>query len=200
MLYSLRGALIHSDDSTIAVECGGVAYLCRATLSTITSLGPLGGEVYVYTYMSVKNETLELFAFSHREELDCFKLLTSVSGVGSRIALAILSSMTPERFALCVAAGDYKPITAAPGVGKKLSERIVLELRDKITGADFSSPGTVDVSRTSREGGSASEAISALVVLGYSQTDAAVAVAETPGDAPVEEIIKAALKKLAKRR
>jgi len=163
-------------------------------------VGPVGGQCFVYTWLSVKNESVELFAFADKSELNCFKMLTSVSGVGSRIALAILSVTPPERFALQVAAGDYKPLTAAPGVGKKLAERIILELRDKIGGADFSGSQATSVSQAGRKQGNLSEAISALVVLGYNQTDAAVAVSDTAEDTPVEEIIKAALKKLAKRR
>ena len=200
MLYSLRGTLIYAGDGALAVECGGVAYLCRTTLSTLSRLGRVGDEVTVYTYMLVRNEALDLFGFADRQELDCFKMLVGVSGVGARIALALLSSMTPERFALCVAAGDHKPLVAAPGVGKKLAERIILELRDKVGGGSFAPAEAQEIAGMGRSTGNVHEAVSALVVLGYTQTDATLAVSGVPEETPVEEIIKGALRKLAKNR
>jgi len=200
MLYSLRGTLTFAGDSCLAVECGGVAYLCRTTLSTISRLGRVGEEVTVYTYMLVRNEALDLFGFVDKQELDCFKMMLNVSGVGARIALALLSSMTPERFALCVAAGDHKPLVAAPGVGKKLAERIILELRDKVGSGSFAGAQVQTVADTARSAGNVHEAVSALVVLGYNQTDATRAVSGVSDETPVEEIIKGALKKLAPKR
>ena len=200
MLYSLRGTLIFTGDGCLAIECAGVAYLCRTTLSTLSKLGRVGEEATVYTYMLVRNEALDLFGFADKGELECFKMLVGVSGVGARIALALLSSMTPERFALCVAAADHKPLVAAPGVGKKLAERIILELRDKVGGGSFATAEAGAVAGTARSAGNVHEAVSALVVLGYTQTDAALAVSGVPEDTPVEEIIKGALKKLAKKR
>jgi len=200
MIYSLSGILVYCDDSSIAVECGGVAYLCRTTLNTIGALGAIGSRVEVFTHMLIRNEALDLFAFSNKQELECFKLLIGVSGVGPKVALSILSAMTPERFALSIAAGDYKALTVVPGVGKKLAERMVLELRDKVGAANFSTPQTTQLSQTGRTAGNVSEAIGALVVLGYSQTDAAMAVSDLDDALPVEEIIKLALKKLARGR
>jgi len=198
MLYSLRGTLVHFDKNSIAVECGGVAYHCQTTYSTLSQVASLGAEVLVYTHMNVRQDAVDLFAFADRSELSCFRMLTGVSGVGPKAALSILSCMTPERFALCVAGGDYKSITAAPGVGPKLAQRIVLELRDKVSGdavtKGFSAPipGIAAVG-----GGNASEAVSALVVLGYSQADAALAVSALDAETPVEDLIKAGLKSLA---
>ena len=200
MLYSLKGTLTFSGDGCIAVDCGGVAYLCRTTLSTLSRVGRVGDTVQVYTYMQIRTDALDLFGFADKQELDCFKMLVGVSGVGARIALAILSTMTPESFALCVAATDYKPLTVTPGVGKKLAERIILELRDKVGGGSFSTPESVLVGQTAKSAGNVQEALSALVVLGYSQTDAVKAVSGTPEDTPVDQIIKQALSKLAKKR
>ena len=197
MLYSLKGILSFTGTDRMAVDCGGVAYLCRTTLSTLSKLGRVGDEVLVYTYMLVRSESIDLFGFADRQELDCFKMLVGVSGVGARIALGILSAMTPERFALCVAAGEHKPLTAALGVGKKLAERIVLELRDKIGGQSFSTESSQAAGEALRGGGNLQEAISALVVLGYSQGDAALAVSGAEEATPVEEIIRVGLKKLA---
>ena len=200
MLYSLKGILVFTGDGQMAVECGGVAYLCRTTLSTLSRVGRLGEIVQVYTLMQVRNEAVELFGFADRGELDCFKMLVGVSGVGARIGLGILSSMTPERFALCVAAGDHKPLTAAPGVGKKLAERIILELRDKVGGQSFTTTEAAAVGQVARSVGNVQEAVSALVVLGYSQTDATLALSGVPEETPVEEMIKQGLRKLAKKR
>ena len=200
MLYSLNGKLVFVGDGTIAVECGGVAYLCRTTLSTQASAGRVGDAVKVYTLMQIRNEAVELFGFASKQELDCFKLLTGVSGVGSRIALALLSAMTPERFALSVAAGDHGPLTTTPGVGKKLAERIILELRDKVGGGSLSTPESDAISQTARSAGNIQEALSALIVLGYTQTDATLALTGIPEDANVEDAIKQALRKLAKKR
>ena len=197
MLYSLTGKLTFAGDGCLAVDCAGVAYLCRTTLSTLSSIGRVGDTVQVYTYMQDRNEALDLFGFAEKQELDCFKMLVGVSGVGARIALALLGFMSPERFALCVASGDYKPLTAAPGVGKKLAERIILELRDKVGGQSFATEQTGAAMQAARSAGNTQEALSALVVLGYSQTEATVAVSGIPEATPVEEIIKQALKKLA---
>ena len=199
MLYSLNGTLVFTGDGAFAVECGGVAYLCRTTLSTLAGIGRVGDTVRVYTLMQVRNEAVELFGFATRQELDCFKMLTGVTGVGARIALGILSTTTPERFALSVAAGDHKPLTTAPGVGKKLAERIILELRDKIGGGSFSTAESDAVGGTARSAGNVHEALSALVVLGYSQTDATLAISGIAEETPVEDIIKQALRKLARK-
>ena len=200
MLYSLKGTLVFADDGCMAVDCGGVAYLCRTTLSTLSKVGRVGDTVQVYTYMQVRAEAVDLFGFAEKQELDCFKMLVGVSGVGARIGLAILSAMTPESFALCVASGDHKPLTATPGVGKKLAERIILELRDKVGAGSFSPQETMIIAQTAKSAGSIQEAVSALVVLGYSQTDAVRVVSGTPEDTPVDQIIKQALGKLAKKR
>ena len=182
------------------MKCGGVAYLCRATLSTIAAVGVIGSQVEVFTHMLIRNDALDLFAFADKQELDCFKMLIGVTGVGPKVALSLLSGMPPDRFALSIAAGDYKALTVAPGVGKKLAERMILELRDKVGAADFSSPQTSQISQTGRTAGNLSEAISALVALGYTQTDATLAVSDLDESVPVEEMVKLALKKLARGR
>jgi len=183
-----------------AVECGGVAYHCKTSLSTLAVLGKVGGEALLYTYLHVRNEGLDLFGFADLGELGCFKMLIGVSGVGPKAALSILSSMSPERFALCVASGDYKAITAAPGVGPKLAQRVVLELKDKVSSADITGGITGLPSGGVGLGtGNAGEAVSALMVLGYSQSEAAAAIGRQEPSLPVEELIKGALKSLARQ-
>lgn len=200
MLYSLRGKLVHHDGGSVAVECGGVAYLCQTSMSTLGKLAKIGAEVTLYTYMSIRQDAIDLFGFADMAELSCFKMLTSVTGVGPKAALSILSCMTPERLALCVAAGDFKSITAAPGIGNKLAQRIVLELQDKVKGADMTA-GAVSggMAQNGAISGAVAEAISALVVLGFAQVDAAAAIAKLDADTPVEDMIKAGLRALAGR-
>ncbi|MDL2232268.1 Holliday junction branch migration protein RuvA [Ruminococcaceae bacterium OttesenSCG-928-L11] len=200
MLYSLKGTIVYFDPTSIAIECGGVAYHCQASLSTITAVGDVGAEALLYTYLHVREGAIDLFGFAEREELSCFKLLLGVTGVGPKAALAILSQMSPERFALSVAAGDYKFLTVAQGVGTKLAQRIVLELKDKVNNAAVAKGVAQPTGTMSVGTGNIAEAISALVVLGYSQTEAASAVGTLPADSPVEELIKAGLKALAGTR
>lgn len=200
MLYSLRGTIVFRDMAGAAVECGGVAYYCKASLSTLTSLGKVGSEVVLYTYLHIRNEALDLFGFADTAELNCFKMLINVTGVGPKAALAILSAMSPERFVLCVASGDYKAITAAQGVGAKLAQRVVLELKDKVSGAELAGAFSQAGAGVAPLGaGNAGEAVSALVVLGYTQAEAASAVGRLEESLPVDEMIKAALKTLARQ-
>lgn len=199
MIYSVRGKLIHKEQSLAVVECGGVGYACRTTLSTLSKLGATGSDCFLYTYMNVREDAVELFGFVSQQELNCFKMLLSVSGVGPKAALAILSDTTPEGFALNVATGDYKALTKTKGIGPKLAQRVVLELKDKITNEQLTSgvTGISEISTAVSSGGNQGEAISALVVLGYSQAEAASVVAKLDPSMSVEELIKNALKKIA---
>ena len=200
MFYSLTGLLVAQDVSGIAVECAGVAYYCQTTISTMMKLGELGSEVKVYTYLNVREGAIDLFAFADREELACFRMLIGVSGVGPKVALAILSQMPPEQLVLSVASGDYKYLTVAQGVGAKLAQRIILELKDKVQAADFSTAGVhASTVRAAASSGNVGEAISALVVLGYSQSEAAAVIGAMPPNTPVEELVKAGLRGLASR-
>lgn len=198
MIYSVKGKLIHKEPNLAVVECGGVGYACRTTLATLSQLGSIGSEAFLLTYLYVREDSVELFGFATQQELNCFKMLISVSGVGPKAGLAILSDTTPESFALNVATGDYKAFTKTKGIGPKLAQRVVLELKDKISKEqlDFSGGNQMDFSAVA-SGGNTSEAISALVVLGYSQTEAASVIAKLDPSMPVEELIKNALKKIA---
>lgn len=197
MIYSVRGKLIHCGQDFAVIECSGVGYACNTTLSTISQIQGIQGEVTLYTSMVVREDDVSLYGFATLDELHAFKLLTSVSGVGPKAGLAILSVCDPQSFALAVASGDSKMFTKAKGVGPKVAQRIVLELKDKVSketalmgdnsNIDFSFVGT----------GNASEAISALVVLGYSQSDAARVISAIDPDTSVEDMIKQALRGLA---
>lgn len=199
MIYSLRGKIVHYDAAGLAVECAGVAYYCQASLHTLSQVAAPDNEVLLYTHMNIRQDAVDLFAFADKEELHCFRMLIGVSGVGPKAALAILSVLPPQTFALSVAAGDVAAIIRAQGIGKKLAQRIVLELKDKVSGSDLM-PGAADgvpAVNTALDTGNAGEAISALVVLGYSQTDAASVVAKLDAGMPVEEMIKVGLRALA---
>lgn len=197
MIYSVKGKLIYCGQDFAVIECAGVGYACNTTLSTIGQIQGSQGDVTLYTSMVVREDDVSLYGFATIDELKAFKLLTSVSGVGPKAGLAILSVCDPQSFALAVASGDSKMFTKAKGVGPKVAQRIVLELKDKVSketsllqensGADFLAAGSKN----------ASEAISALVVLGYSQSDAARFISAIDPETSVEDMIKQALRGLA---
>ena len=199
MLYSVRGKLIHMEPRTAVVECGGVGYKCFITMNTARQLPVLGGEVMLYTILSVREDAVDLFGFAEQGELNCFKQLTAVSGVGPKAAVAILSELSPEKVALAVAAGDYKTLTRASGVGPKLAQRIVLELKDKV-GALQVSAGMEMPAETAAvsASGNAAQAVSALTVLGFSAGEASAAVGKLDSALPVETLVREALKSLGK--
>ena len=200
MIYSVRGKLTHKEPFLAVVECAGVGYACRTTCSTSAQLGETGKEVYLYTYLHVREDNVELFGFYSMQELNCFKMLISVSGVGPKAALSILSDIDAQRFALTVASGDSKVFTKTKGVGPKLAQRIVLELKDKIvkesiTASDIKSSGNIFVP----EGDNCAEAVSALMVLGFSQEEVAAAVSKIDTSLDTGEIVKQALKIIGKK-
>ena len=199
MIYSLTGKVVQVDATGAAVQCGGVAFYCAASMNTLRHIGEAGAEVTVYTYLSVREDAMELYGFYDRQELQCFKLLIGVTGVGPKAALAILSALTPEQLALCVASGDVKSITRAQGVGNKLAQRVVLELKDKFA-ADTSAAfgGRVAAAGVASASASCEEAVSALEMLGYSRSEAAVAVGRLDSSLSAEELIRQALRALSK--
>ena len=197
MIYSVHGKLVHLEPNLAVVECGGVGYGVRTSAVTVSRLPAMGEEVTLYTYLHVTDAGIDLFGFYDSYELSCFKMLLGVTRVGPKAALGVLSTVTAEQFAMAVAAGDFKTLAKAPGLGSKTAQRIVLELKDKISNEQLTqavSEGPVSIYL---DASNVSEAIGALVVLGYSQSEAAAAVAKLDGSLPVEELIKGALKKLA---
>ena len=200
MFYSLTGKVVYSDEFTIALECGGVAFSLSASANTLRKCGEPGTVQTLYTYLSVREDALDLFGFADKAELDCYKLLIGISGVGPKAAIAILSALTPEALALAVASDDSKAITAAQGVGGKIAGRIVLELKGKIDAIPVSSEVAGNVAAVKKSGVSyaGEEAVNALVSLGYSRTEAGIAVGKLDGNLSTEEMIKKALLLLAK--
>lgn len=198
MFYSLRGKLAFTDPAFVVLDCGGVCFKCFTSLNTIRSLPSAGSEVTLFTHMIVKEEVLDLYGFFTTQELECFRLLISVSGIGPKAAVSILSELTPDKLAISIASGDAKALTRAQGVGKKIAERAVLELKSKITGVAASAADVSAAASVSADTGSdAAEAVEALVALGYGRSDAAVAVGSMDKSLSVDEMIRQGLKMLA---
>lgn len=198
MFYSLTGNVVYTDESSVALSCSGVAFRCYTSFNTLCKICSTGETVTLYTYLSVREDALDLFGFYDTAELDCFKILIGVSGVGPKAAIAILSRLSPDKLSQAVATGDVKAITAAQGVGPKIAQRIIVELKDKlapfagsISSVDFSAVSAVKPS----SGGS--DAVDALMSLGYSRSEASLAVGKLDQTLPVDELIKQALMKLA---
>ena len=199
MIYCVTGKLIHTEPSLAVVECGGVGYACRTTQTTLAAIGSVGSEVRLYTMLSVREDAVELFGFSDRDELNCFQMLLTVSGIGPKAALAILSDLTPNRFALLVASGDSSALTKVKGVGKKSAERIVVDLKDKLT---KSNPDIREFSPSPGAAGTdpLSDALAALLVLGYRQEEVMPILVKQEESATAEELIRLTLRELGRRR
>lgn len=199
MIYSLTGELIYIGDQFLVIDCGGVGFKCFTSLSTASTAGRIGEQVRLFTYLSVKEDALDLYGFKTENELNVFKLLISVSGVGPKAAVSILSEMSADKLALAVAAGDSKAITKANGVGKKTAERIVLELKDKMAGVAVSdSDSYISAAASVEEESSAGEAVAALVALGYGKSEAAAVVGAMDKSLSADEMIRQGLRQLAR--
>ena len=198
MIYSLRGKLIYNDLQSAVIECGGVGYRFMTTPATLSDITTVSGDVSVFTHMAVKEDGVELYGFADPAELDMFKLLITVSGVGPKAGISILSAFTADRLALVIAGEDAKTLTSAQGVGLKTAQRIVLELKDKVGGAGLSAASSgAAAAKTASD--SVSEAVAALITLGYSRTDAVVAVSGLDPNLSTDEMIKSALKVVARQ-
>ena len=203
MIYCLTGKIVKKSMNAVVLSCGGVGYYAQCPASVAGALPGVGKEATIYTVMSVTENDVSLYGFATEEQQACFEMLTAVSGVGPKVGLAILSVMEPDRVALAISAGDHKAFKAASGVGPKLAQRIVLELKDKVAKGFVDGISLEDVARASADtqaSQGSSQAIPALVSLGYSQSEAALAVSKIDAALPVEEIIKLALRSMAGRR
>ncbi|MBE6594807.1 MAG: Holliday junction branch migration protein RuvA [Ruminococcaceae bacterium] len=205
MFYYISGALTHLFPNTAVVNAGGVGFKLTVSNNTYDAIAPKatkGEEVRLYTYMAVREDGMELFGFATESELDMFKLLITVSGVGPKAALAILSAFTPEKFILAVSTEDRKAISRANGIGPKTAARIILELRDKLLAqnmlpTELSAGTAIPATAAAQSSGQMTEAQEALLVLGYSRTEILNALQGINTSAmSVEDIIRAALKKL----
>jgi len=201
MYAYIKGILAAKESESIIVEAGGIGYSIAAPLSTIEALGQTGREVKVHTYLYVREDTMNLYGFATNEELGMFKLLLTVSGVGPKAALSLLSAISPSKFSLAVITNDPKTLTRAQGIGTKIAQRIILELKDKISKEQVEQSKDngflEEINTTGRS--RLSEAVSALMVLGYSAVEANKAIAAVySDDLDLETIIRNALKGLAR--
>ena len=203
MIYCLTGKIVKKSMSAVVLSCGGVGYYAQCPASVAGALPGVGKEATLYTVMSVTENDVSLYGFATEEQQACFEMLTAVSGVGPKVGLAILSVMEPQRVALAISAGNHKAFKAASGVGPKLAQRIVLELKDKVAKGFVDGISLEDVAGAASDAPasqSSAQAIAALVSLGYSQSEAALAISKIDATLPVEEIIKLALRGMAGRR
>ena len=200
MFYYVSGTVAHTAPYLAVIDCGGVGYACRTTNHTLSRLKQ-GEKAKLYTYLNVREDAMELYGFATENERNCFELLIGVSGVGPKAALSILSAATPESLAMSVITGDEKALTVAPGIGKKIAQRIILELKDKLAKGQISPGGEAygGTGVTVIPENKTSEAAAALAVLGYSQGEINLALKGIDLEAlSLEEIIKQALKKMMK--
>lgn len=194
MYYYIKGTLVQKGDNYLVVDANGVGYMIYTSLTSLADVGETGRNITMYTYLHVREDVMDLYGFATIEEKNMFMHLISVSGVGPKAALAILSVTTPAKFAVAVVTNDVKTITKASGVGPKMAQRVILELKDKLKTEELEIDADEDTGEIPSD--NKNEAISALIVLGYSPSDAQKAVKGIDGTLNVEEIIKKALSSL----
>ncbi len=198
MIARLTGTLAESAADHAVIDVGGVGYLVQASTRTLSVLGRIGGQVMVFTEMQVREDAMTLFAFGSAGERDWFRLLTGVQGVGGRVALAILSTLDADELSRAVAHEDKAMVARANGVGPKLAQRIVMELKDKVGGVALGPAGT----SPKATGGVAADAVSALVNLGFRPAEAGAAVAAAEAElgegASLDALVRLALKRATK--
>ena len=201
MFYYLSGTVAHIEPYLAVLDCGGVGYACRTTAFTLSALKK-GERGKLFTHLNVREDAVELYGFASQEELNLFRQLISVSGVGPKAALSILSASTPTNLALSIITGDEKALTCAQGIGKKIAQRVILELKDKLAkgqalgaaGERYGGTGITVIPENKH-----SEASAALAVLGYTQGEINLALKDiTLEDHTLEEIIRQSLKKMVK--
>lgn len=197
MFYYVNGVVAETGPNLAVIDCGGVGYACATTNYTLSQLKK-GERAKLYTHLHVREDIFELYGFSSQAELNSFRMLIGVSGVGPKAALSVLSAATPQNLALSIVTGDEKALTAAPGIGKKIAQRIILELKDKLAKEQGSFDTRAGVLSPVSTGGKTQEAASALAVLGYSSQEISAALKGVDTALPVEEIIRIALKKMVR--
>ena len=205
MISYIRGPLVEKEEDVIVVEAGAVGYNIHVPLSLLEELPPLGDEVRIYTYLQVKEDSMSLYGFRSRQELKLFKQLLGVNGIGPKGALGLLSALRPDDLRLAVISGDAKAIAKAPGIGLKTAQRLILDLKDRISmedmleAAETGGKGPSEGGKSGFADSAGKEAVDALVALGYSAMEAAKAVrkVEVMEGMSTEDVLKASLKFLA---
>ena len=191
MYYYIEGTVTYKSFDFLVVDAGGVGYKIGMADSSISKVS-VGEKRRIFTYLNVREDAMDLYGFMTEEELNLFRLLISVSGIGPKVGLGILSAISPSEFALAVVTGNVKAITKAPGVGPKVAQRIILELKDKMKKAEIAEMPEDYGAFTD----SSDEAVSALMVLGYSASEAKSVLSKVDAGLSVEDTVKQALKLL----
>ena len=203
MIYSLSGTLEEKNADSAVISVQGVGFYVSMPSTAVGALPEIGKQCFVYTHLAVKEDAMDLYGFTDKTMRSLFRMLLGVSGVGPKAALAVLSYLSSAQILMAISAGDHKAFTKCPGIGPKLAQRMVLELKDKVgKGGELSDVETVSLvsASSASESSALQKAIQALVGLGYSQSEAAMAVSTQPKDAPLEELIRLSLKALASKR
>ncbi len=197
MIYSVRGKYIHSEPGFAVIECAGVGYRCQTTTTTQRNI-KLNEEVTLYTHLNVREDAMELFGFYAQSELQTFRTLIGVSGVGPKMALSILSELSTEQVVMAISASDVKSLTRASGVGPKLAQRIILELKDKLKGFAASDVSLSSGGSVIADTGNISKAVAALAVLGYSAADVTPVLSQLSPELSVEQLIAQTLRRMGR--
>lgn len=199
MYAFIEGRVCEKTTNSLVLEAGGVGYLLNCSMTTLQEAPPAGEKMRCYTYLSVREDAMELFGFATKEEKQLFLSLTGISGVGAKTALGLLGSMPLRDLNLAILLGDVTALSRAPGIGKKTAQRIALELKDKISQADVNAKSTAaQTPVSSAAADNFAEAIEALTALGYSAVEARDALSHVDNkDAPVDELIRLALRSMA---
>ena len=195
MIGQISGTLVYKHPPQLMVDVGGVAYELEAPMTAFYELSEVGERVSLFTHLVIRDDAHLLFGFADLQQRDVFRVLLKISGVGPRVALALLSGLTVDDLAACVAAGDIAQLTRVPGIGRKTAERLVIELRDRLESVSGVGPDSSRSTLTPQQ-----DAVSALMALGYRETEAsrAVRAVEVDGVPPVETLIREALKGLSR--
>jgi len=198
MISYIKGTLIHIGDDFVIVDNKDIGYEIKVPISHIAKLPSIGDKLIIYTYLYVREDAMMLYGFLSKDDLEVFKLLITVNGIGPKGALGILSAITTNELRLAVASNDEKTISKAPGIGKKTAQRLIIDLKDKLKLENLNEISSIDNSSVSGElTDPVNEAIAALIALEYTQAEAIKAVKSVKEFNNVEDLIKKALKKLA---
>ena len=198
MFNYIEGTVADIDQNLAVIDCGGVGFSLNTTMNTLSQI-TVGKKAKLFVFDYVKEDCFELYGFSTKSEKRCFEMLLTVSGVGPKAAISILSAATPETLALAVMSGDEKALTSAQGVGKKIAQRVILELKDKMAKQADMPQFTPPAASVGTDGSALSDAVAALTVLGYGSAEINAALKNTDAAGmTAEEIIKAVLKQMVK--
>ena len=198
MYYSIKGTVLLTEANLVVIAAGGVGYQIHTSYPSARMVRP-GETAMLYPHLQVREDAMDLYGFTTKQEKECFQLLIGISGVGPKAALAILSSVTPDQLALAVMAQDEKALTVAQGVGKKLAQRILLELKDKLGGSGMELDFSAGVAPVAAPAGNAALANAALQELGYSAAEINAALKGVSATATTEEMVRYALRAMVMR-